>query len=72
MTEPRKAPRERGNASPITRARIAADLTQAQLAQKVGCTQKDISRWEHGTHKPGAVYLIKLAAALDCNAADLM
>jgi putative transcriptional regulator len=61
---PRTSPRQRGNTSPLAEARMAAGLTQAQLAQKVGCTQKDISRWEHGIYTPSAAYAVSLADAL--------
>ena len=66
MTEPRKGPRQRGNESALTRARMAAGMTQGQLADAVGCAQKDISRWERGHNAPSAVYLAKIAQALGC------
>lgn len=44
-------------------ARKAAGLTQVELAEKVGCKQKDISRWEAG-RPPTAATLKKLADAL--------
>lgn len=53
-------------------ARLAAGLTQTELAEKVGCTQKDISRWEAGQHEPGALTLKKLAQALGCSMDDLI
>ena len=46
-------------------------LTQGQLAQMIGCRQKDVSRWESGT-KPGADYLIKIASALGCRIEDIL
>lgn len=64
MQAPRTAPRNRGNAHPITAARLAAGLTQAQLAARIGCTQKDVSRWEHGVRTPSAAYSMALAEAL--------
>lgn len=65
MTDYRSAPRTT-NDSTIARLRIERGLTQAQLAKKVGCQSKDISRWETGVHKPGSAYLIKIADALGC------
>lgn len=53
-------------------ARQAAGMTQTQLADAVGCYQKDISRWEAGTHEPGAQTLKKLAKALSCSMDDLV
>ena len=53
-------------------ARLAAGLTQAQLAEAVGCLQKDISRYESGQHEPGALTLKKMAQALRCSMDDLV
>ena len=59
--EGHKAPRERGNDSPLARARMAAGMTQGQMAAALGCSQKDVSRWERGVHS-----LIKMADVLGC------
>ena len=72
MSEGRKAPRERGNKSPITAARMAAGLTQGQLAEAIGCTQKDVSRWERGVYSPRIDVLVKMAGALGCPLEDLI
>lgn len=56
----------------LKRARQAAGLSQADLAEKVGCRQKDISRWESGLHEPGALTLKKMAQALGCSMDDLV
>lgn len=72
MSEGRKAPRERGNKSPITAARMAAGLTQGQLAEAIGCTQKDVSRWERGVYSPRIDVLAKMAGALGCSLEDLI
>lgn len=72
MSEGRKAPRGRGNKSPITAARMAAGLTQGQLAEAIGCTQKDVSRWERGVYSPRIDVLVKMAGALGCSLEDLI
>ena len=56
----------------LKRARKAAGLSQADLAEKVGCRQKDISRWESGLHEPGALTLKKMAQVLGCSMEDLV
>ena len=66
------APRYRGNASPITAARMAAGLTQSQLADRIGCRQKDISRWETGARSPSLPYALALSDALGVPVADLI
>lgn len=53
-------------------ARLSAGLTQTELAEKVGCHQKDVSRWEAGQHAPGARTLKKLAVALGCSVDELI
>lgn len=52
-------------------ARLAAGLTQTQLAELVGCHQKDVARWEGG-REPKALTLKKLAQALGCSMDDLV
>jgi PAS domain S-box-containing protein len=48
----------------LRRARRTADLTQAQLAELAGVSQRDISRYEHGHHMPRAAHHAALADAL--------
>lgn len=67
-----KDPRERGNDSPLARARMAAGMTQGQLAEKIGCSQKDVSRWEHGARTPRVETLAKIAGVFGCKIEDLI
>lgn len=53
-------------------ARKAAGLTQAQLAEAIGCKQKDVSRWEAGQIEPGVLIVKKMAKALGCSMDDLV
>ena len=53
-------------------ARMAAGMTQAQLAEAIGCTQKDVSRWEAGLYEPGVLTVKKMAQALHCSMDDLV
>ena len=68
----RKAPRKRGNGSPIARRRIASGMTQGQLAEKIGCSQKDVSRWENGARTPRVETLAKIAGVFGCKIEDLI
>ena len=70
MTDYRTAPR-RTNDSTLARIRIERGLTQCQLADRIGCRQKDISRWESGVHTPRTASLLKLAIALGCTMEEL-
>lgn len=56
----------------LKQARQAAGLTQVQLAERIGCLQKDVSRWEAGLHEPGALTLKKMAQALGCSMDNLV
>lgn len=55
----------------LRQARIAAGLTQKQLADLIGGTQVDVARWEAG-REPKALTLKKLADALNCKMDDLV
>jgi len=46
-------------------ARIKKDLTQKELAEKLGTTQSAISRLEKGNVSPTVAFLKRLADALD-------
>lgn len=65
--DPRKT-----NDSPIARHRIAAGLTQTQLAERLGVTQLTISRWENEGRIPRRPTLYKLAEMLACEPRDLL
>lgn len=56
----------------LKQARQRAGLTQAELAQIMGCKQKDISRWEAGQIEPGVLTVKKMAQALNCSMDDLV
>jgi transcriptional regulator with XRE-family HTH domain len=44
--------------------RVAAGLTQKQLADAVGASQTAVGFWERGAREPGALVLPKIAAVL--------
>jgi len=48
----------------IKLARVELDLTQTELARKIGARQKSISRYEAGKSVPKIETLTKLARAL--------
>ena len=58
------APR-RTNNSIIARARLDRGITQAQLAEAVGCSQQQIQAWETGIRKPKLKALVKIGKALN-------
>lgn len=47
-------------------------LTQAELAERIGCTQKDVARWENDVREPRLSALKKLAEALECKVDDII
>ena len=48
----------------IIKARIEKDITQAELARKVGTKQSNISRLESGEYNPSLLFLKKVASGL--------
>lgn len=48
-------------AANLRAARAARDLTQRQVAEAVGVTPADVSRWESGRVEPSAKYRYPLA-----------
>lgn len=52
-------------------ARARADLTQEQLASKVGVTRKTINTIERGHFVPSTLLALKLAQALGVKVEDL-
>lgn len=51
--------------------RLAAGLTQSDLAAKVGVAQATVAEWERGVYSPGAQKLPALAKALGCTIDEL-
>ena len=58
--------------SPIRAARIAAGMTQQQLADALGISQVSVTRWETGEHEPRVSTLKRIAAVLGCDLRDLI
>ncbi len=48
----------------IKLARVELDLTQTDLAKKIGAKQKSISRYENGMTLPSIETLVKIAKIL--------
>ena len=72
MADYRQEPRQTSTSSPIASARIAAGLTQAQLADKVGVAAQHVGRWERGERRPKIDALVRLADALGCDVKELL
>ena len=56
----------------IKLARVAMELTQTELARKIGAKQKSISRYEVGKSVPKIETLTKLARALKKSVAHFL
>lgn len=48
------------------------NLTQYELAKKIGVNQASIAQWENGATNPRYSNLIKIAEVLDCSIDDLV
>jgi transcriptional regulator with XRE-family HTH domain len=69
MSTTRQLPQD---APSCKRRRIAAGLTQAQLAARAGISNAAVHRIENGEVAASVKSLAGLARALDCEIADLM
>lgn len=56
----------------ITNCRKGKNLTQEQLAEKLGITSKSVSRWENGKTMPDYSLLKDICAELDINVNELL
>ena len=55
----------------IKQMREALEITQKQLADKMGVERSTVAKWEAGVACPAAAKLPKLAEVLGCSVADL-
>jgi len=65
-------PRRRQIGARIREARLAANLTQAALAERVGREHRTVHRWEYAQRVPNLEDLLLIAAAVDVPLADLV
>lgn len=56
----------------ISRRRKKCNLTQEQLAEKLGISDRAISKWERGINLPDASIMIKLCEILDITVNELL
>ena len=56
----------------ISQMRKEKELTQVQLAQKIGVSEKTISKWECGNGFPDTSLILPLCKALDISANELL
>lgn len=56
----------------ITELRREKNMTQEQLAEKMGVTDKSISRWENGKTLPDILLMLELAEILDIILPELL
>ncbi|MXP45316.1 helix-turn-helix transcriptional regulator [Allopontixanthobacter sediminis] len=58
-------------ANAIKRYREAADLTQMELAERMGVSRKTVNTVENGIFAPSIVVALKFANALEASVEDL-
>ena len=56
----------------LKQARVDAKVSQAELAERIGVYQKDISRWENGERTPSVEAFAKICKALKVSADELL
>ena len=57
--------------SAIKSLRVAADMTQVELATAVGVTFQQIQKYERGLNRVSAAAMLKLARTFDCSVLSL-
>ena len=50
----------------LGRLRLKADITQAEMAERIGCHRMTYRGWERGSRTPDPCWFQKIAAALGC------
>ena len=56
----------------IKTQRTELNMTQKELAEKIGCTDKAISRWETSKGLPGMSFIIPLSKELNVSINELL
>lgn len=56
----------------IRKLRRAKDITQSELAERLGVERSTVSKWEKGISVPRGKTLIALADVLECSIDELM
>ncbi|MBQ2355875.1 MAG: helix-turn-helix transcriptional regulator, partial [Treponema sp.] len=56
----------------IAQCRKEKNLTQAQLAEKFGITDRAVSKWETGNSLPDASIMLELCELLSINVNELL
>ena len=56
----------------MKQARQDAEVTQKELAEKLGVHQKDISRWENGERTPALETFAKICRILKVSVDDML
>ena len=56
----------------VTRKRKELNLTQAQLAERLGISSKSVSKWERGKCMPDYAVVAELCAALGITVSELL
>ena len=48
------------------------NISQRELAKRIGVSNSRIGNWEHGTHRPDVDYLADICKALEVSPSDLL
>lgn len=56
----------------LRKIRRALDMTQAELARRLGVTKEAVCRWEKGKCNPPLARVMQIAKVLNCTVNDLI
>jgi putative transcriptional regulator len=63
--------REQGRANQVRAFRLAADLTQARLAEQAGVSRQTVNALESGDYAPSVYLALRLAEVLSATVEEL-
>lgn len=72
MPRSRRSPRQVRLQQFLIEQRIAAGLTQAELAQRLGRPQSFVSKYENGERHLSVIELIEVAEGISCSAETIV
>ena len=58
--------------NPVREYRLRENITQDELARRLGVDRSNIAKWEAGVHKPHADMLVRLSNVMQCSLDEIL
>ena len=56
----------------VKQLRLAAGMTQAELATRLGITTPSITKWERGRSNPDLINVFRMTEIFECSVSDII